>query len=787
DNNWKLTITYTIGADPVINSIAAEISVDLQPAGTTLGITDVSHFFDAVFTAQVFNLYVLKIQKAQNIVATACRVLNQNRNLCEDFVSIATVKDEEVAICCDIDVIPGKDMEEIQAAVFNAIEEYLNPTVKFYLLAELIDKGYTVDEIFEGPVLQHGFIDTKELEAAQLKNEIYTSDIVNLVMDIDGVLAVKNFRMTKYDSQGKPVTGQTGKSWCMPVSAWHKPVFSETKSKIVFYKNQFPYLPSLAEVRDTMRWLHAAGMRNKLTGHADDIALPNGKYIPLENYTSVQYLFPQTYGIGMAGLPPSATNERRAQARQLKAYLLFYDQLLADFFVQLKNAKALFATDNIKQTYYAQFLDSIKDTDAVYKKNSSNEDRLKLLLQQQNSAGAVNSWQKLYESNEKFLDRRNRFLDHLMARFAESFNDYVMLMYSLDYQTQQETQITPAKVIANKINFLKKYPSISYARATAFNYCPLVYSDADNKYVVDTTKLWDADNVSGLEKKAAFLGGIENYMRRFLYCISQASIAATADLPPKYQFVFKNSNGDTLTSVTAYFTQQAANDAMPGFLNYVLAGTDYGIKKNGSGWQINVSDDDGNILALSNLFTKKGLAAAALQLFVKEFNNECDSAGLHLIEHILLRPRNNSFALAPVCLDPACDFCGEQDPYSFRISVVLPYWPQHFRSLAFRSYFEEIVRREAPAHTTVKVCWINNSSMYEFDNAYKGWVTALADYSYTKNDANMAVLQVASDALLGVLFSLHSEYPVAALHDCVESKDTNPVMLGKTILGSTKN
>jgi hypothetical protein len=100
-------------------------------------------------------------------------------------------------------------------------------------------------------------------------------------MDIDGVLAVKNFRMTKYDSQGKPVTGQTGKSWCMPVSAWHKPVFSETKSKIVFYKNQFPYLPSLAEVRDTMRWLHAAGMRNKLTGHADDIALPNGKYIPL--------------------------------------------------------------------------------------------------------------------------------------------------------------------------------------------------------------------------------------------------------------------------------------------------------------------------------------------------------------------------------------------------------------------------------------------------------------------------------------------------------------------------
>jgi hypothetical protein len=30
------------------------------------------------------------------------------------------------------------------------------------------------------------------------------------------------------------------------------------------------------------------------------------------------------------------------------------------------------------------------------------------------------------ETGDMFLDRRNRFLDHLLARFAESFNDYAL-------------------------------------------------------------------------------------------------------------------------------------------------------------------------------------------------------------------------------------------------------------------------------------------------------------------------------------------------------------------------
>jgi hypothetical protein len=167
--------------------------------------------------------------------------------------------------------------------------------------------------------------------------------------------------------------------------------------------------------------------------------------------------------------------------------------------------------------------------------------------------------------------------------------------------------------------------------------------------------------------------------------------------------------------------------------------------------------------------------------------NDCSCEGLYLFEHLLLRPRSTAYNLAPVCLEKDCTTCGEDDPYSFRISIVLPYWPAHFNNLAFRSYFEELAREEAPAHCMVKVCWINQDSMLSLELQYFSWIYALASYTSDPTDINSYFLNEANNDLLNTLFSLHSEYPVATLHDCNESTNTNPVTLGKTILGTINN
>ena len=575
-NNWNVAMSYTWNATEYdVNCI---VSVDLQPVARPIVIADINDFFSSqAFRAMIIGLYLMKIQKAKKILDDCARTLMANRNLCEDFINIDTVREEEIAICCDIDVAPGADMESIQAQVYLAIENYFNPGVKFYLLSEMMNK-YPVDEIFEGPRLTHGFIDTGELEKTQLRQYIHASDIISAIMAIVGVTAVRNIRMTKYGINGVVVSG---KEWCLDVTTWCKPVLSETKSKIVFYKNRFPYLASVKEVRDIMRWLKSVAAGNKLNGYEDDLQVPAGTYFPVGDYSSIQTLFPLTYGIGNAGLPSTASVDRFAQANQLRAYLLFYDQLFADFFAQLQNAKDLFSVKDLSQTYYATFIDNLKGLETVYK-NRGADLLLKSVIADHNSANGSlppSDWQRLYESEETYLDRRNRFLDHLMARFAESFNDYVFLMYSLDYETQQETRIDPKDIIATKINFLKDYPEISYSRGLAFNYFPEKFDTAKKEYIVDTAEFWNTDNVSGLEKKLCLLGAFKNpggagniqsYYRRFLYCLGKFTTVAGIIDTTKLRFVF-TAGANTLTSVKEYKDLADINNDLPQFLSLAMA------------------------------------------------------------------------------------------------------------------------------------------------------------------------------------------------------------------------
>ena len=85
--------------------------------------------------------------------------------------------------------------------------------------------------------------------------------------------------------------------------------------------------------------------------------------------------------------------------------------------------------------------------------------------------------------------RRNRFLDHLLARFAESFTDYVLLMYELNGQRHDDKLS-----IRDKTRFLLSYPETSRNRGKGYD-----YSEPD---------VWNTNNVSGLERRAARLLGL---------------------------------------------------------------------------------------------------------------------------------------------------------------------------------------------------------------------------------------------------------------------------------------
>ena len=89
----------------------------------------------------------------------------------------------EISNHFNIEVFEEIQSEKIQdgAALFKGVVEEEN--------------CLTVDEIFEGPKLKHGFIPNDELIKADRKKYIYVSDLIRIIMDVEGVIAVKNIQI----------------------------------------------------------------------------------------------------------------------------------------------------------------------------------------------------------------------------------------------------------------------------------------------------------------------------------------------------------------------------------------------------------------------------------------------------------------------------------------------------------------------------------------------------------------------------------------------------------------
>ena len=108
--------------------------------------------------------------------------LAKTRNLCEDFNQLYPMNLQEIGLEVILDVVPGTDMDRVMAEVYRRTEVYLSPTVRFYSLREMLEKGYAAEEIFRGPLLNNGFIDEHEPAFNFRRDRIYTSDLLSEFM-----------------------------------------------------------------------------------------------------------------------------------------------------------------------------------------------------------------------------------------------------------------------------------------------------------------------------------------------------------------------------------------------------------------------------------------------------------------------------------------------------------------------------------------------------------------------------------------------------------------------------
>lgn len=711
-----------------------------------------------------------------------------NRNLCEDLINIIKVDEFPIKICASIEVDTQADEEMVHALVLHALDGYLSTTVNFYSVQQMMEKGYTSLEIFDGPILEHGFIDTKELIKAELTSEVRLSDIIKLIMNVPGVITIKDISMGNCGDGDVDLN-----QWLICLKEYQKPVIC-SKSVFNYNKGLLPlninntqvalYLEEIDAVKDAA---------TDFSSHNKELKLPNGNYLDIESYTTIQNDFPDTYGIGEDGLPTRATAERKSQAKQLKGYLLFFDQILGSYFKHLGQVNEMLSVSgNLTKTFFTQ---AIKDIDGlselVINYPENNDEYLTEIL---------------FEQLDNNIERRNDILDHLLGRFAERFAEYVFINKSI-YGTA-----TDEVVLKTKEDFLKDYKIVSKNRGNSFNY-----------YKQPHSNLWDTDNVSGVKKRISRLLGIKDYNRRHL---SDSFVDLYHFTDSDNQLVYRWRIRDTeeniiLSATTEYYDTSRANRELYFAVLQIIQTREYKVEeafKNGisdpeviDNIQIHqadsgkysydiinplITDEDNADRIIAKRFTYydtlEEVKQSILDLiyFMKEVFTE---EGMFIVEHMMLRPDVNLITVnpetfLPICTDE-CKSCEPLDPYSYRVSIVLPGYTLRFANTDFRNYMEKVIKEELPSHVLAKICWIGHrkneiddpaeNELLQLENTYKAYLFAKTVLNQEQPEAELI-------PFIKALTNLSNLYPTGRLFDCSDENENQfeKIILGKTNLGS---
>lgn len=424
----------------------------------------------------------------QKVLDKALNVFNENRNLCEDIEEINILDPMVVSLIADIDLTGEISQEKVMAQILYKVDEYLCPEIKFYSLEELIEQGYSLSEIFNGPLLKHGFVKTDELPAKI--DKILISEIMKIIMQIDGVSSVKNLKLMangeEYDNQITIDPYQLPKLAAIDIE-------TKAQNQINFFKNGITNRN--INIDESNRHLNEMRSANRRVYRLSEetIEVPKGTQLDLKSYYSIQNQFPNIYGIGEDGIPNSPSEKRKGQAMQLKGYLMLFEQILANSLAQLHNTKELLAIGgSYSKSYYSQTLHSVPQSEKLFKNTDQYEIDLFSPSNEEIPINYKEGLPKIMEMGEDNHDRIQRLLDYLLALHGEEFgNSLKQFNY---YFTPHEFN---RFLITNKTYFLQFLPFINKNRTRGFNY---------------SKPTDEIGNISGIEAKISVLLGLSSFV-----------------------------------------------------------------------------------------------------------------------------------------------------------------------------------------------------------------------------------------------------------------------------------
>ena len=649
--------------------------------------------------------------KEQEILNRVKKRLYAQRNLCEDFFVIQTMNPLVISLQAVFEVSHHLDYEEGEKLIANMLfemQELLSPRINFYNISQLLKKGKTIDQIFTGPLLNQGFIDEEELIALKKKSKIYITDLLKratMGAAINGALSFELFVEGEKFSSNDVV---------LPVVVDRSLFFDIEQSKITLLYNRVPINIDWEKVKFFLEETKGHRALTKSYWQDEEIFVLKGEYRNLKNYYSIQHDFPLLYNVGHEGCTPSETPENHAKAKQLKGFLMFFDQIFANYFGQLANIRHMMAFyglswcnpegrlplevprmesivkrptsdknpgDDLEFVIQRKYL-NLRDTVSLSKDEVVSNETMRVYLEYVN---------KVLDNDVQILQKRSKMLDHLLAYFSERFLTNALGIYTNDEQMQLKD------LIEKKAFFLKNYAELSKNRGLG----------------VALQQKYGTDTVSGFERYLGMRLGIKNFTKYFLYELLQANIYVQAKSKQSEVDVFLEKDiYDEHRDVFIFKGNYTNIHSLA--LAYGLFEDYYYVVKTGDGtYKILLYVDKAKehtieLQANQPIYTLEQAEKIIQEMveFFITFNEQ--SEGFHLIEHIFLRTSDQ--------------LEGDKDPYSFIMTIVFPTWPSRFQKSSFRNFVEELIILESPAHIFTNILWLDFEQMEAFELAYKRWL-----------------------------------------------------------------
>ncbi len=354
----------------------------------------------------------------------------------------------------NVDIDQQADVDRVMAEIIFSLEVQLYHPVSFSSLGELLEKGERIENIFSGPRLSRGFIQDSELK--ERSRLLQTEKLLHLISKIPNI---RKCWELGFNSSGKE------KKVAVPNHSYAAINTDPTSPDSVFSTIRIFVAGNLQRIN-----------RQKVSDYLLDLWSKNyrvyqvdlfkekfwqneikGRFRNPINYQSIQHHFPGIYGLRKDGLSSHEATERHAKVRQLKGYLMLMEKHLANYLAQLSHTADFFDYDvsSEKGTYFSQDFET-----------SIGKDNLEIKSKLDTDSNSNFPNPRTGETLLSWLNRKNRILDHLLARFGEQLADLpFQLSWKMNLIGTEEEMLSAW--LMHKSRFLRIIQDINYVKYQA--------------------------------------------------------------------------------------------------------------------------------------------------------------------------------------------------------------------------------------------------------------------------------------------------------------------------------